>query len=227
MGHKRIIDKIRKLLRLASSDNEHEAAAAAAKAQALLSEYNLSMTEVAEQDGQRMGATRAHARTRQRLEPWAFLLARITADAFDCDYFHSLDGYTVFVGVGADQEVCAWTYVYLYKTLLRMGSAYLSGPCKRLRTNKSRSAARESYLKGIVFVLRLRLEEQKQRTPVTESALVPVKRSHIEAAMPDDVRIKKSKEKRLRDNDFSQGMRDGHEIPLSRPLDAEHRAELR
>ena len=41
-----IIEKIQKLLALANSSNEHEAALAAAHAQRLLSEHNLAMADV-------------------------------------------------------------------------------------------------------------------------------------------------------------------------------------
>lgn len=45
-----IVDKIQKLLSLANSSNEHEAALAAKKAQALLLKYNLSASEIEDQD---------------------------------------------------------------------------------------------------------------------------------------------------------------------------------
>ncbi|AMK09618.1 DUF2786 domain-containing protein [Pseudodesulfovibrio indicus] len=226
MDHSHIIKKIQKLLSLASSDNEHEAAAAAAKAQALLSEYNLAMSDIPEQETRETKAERAKARTRQRLEDWAFALANHTADAFDCRYFHSADGHTVFVGVGADQEVCAWTFHYLYRTLLRMGSTYLREQCRRLRSNRSRDAARISYLNGVVYTVSKRLQAQKKVTPVTESALVPVKESAIEAEMPDDLRHREPKKRKVRDRDLLNGLRDGRAVPLSKPLNAAQRTVL-
>ena len=41
-----IIEKIKKLLALANSSNEHEAALAASHAQRLLSEHNLAMADI-------------------------------------------------------------------------------------------------------------------------------------------------------------------------------------
>jgi hypothetical protein len=225
MDRERIIERVHKLLSLSSSDNEHEAAAAAAKVQMLLSEYNLSTSDIPELE-QDAKAEKANARTRQRLEQWAYSLARVTADAFDCSTYHSSDGYTFFVGVGADQEVCAWTYGYLYKTLLRMGSAYLRMECGRLRKNASRKTARESYLHGVVHTIQKRLEAQKQETPVTSSALVPVKQSLIQAAMPDDLKPARFKAARLRSSDFLQGMWDGQDIPLSAPLKGHRSRQL-
>ncbi|HLG74994.1 MAG TPA: DUF2786 domain-containing protein, partial [Ktedonobacteraceae bacterium] len=46
-----IIARIQKLLALSQSSNEHEAAAALAKAQGLLAEYNVSMAQVQAQTG--------------------------------------------------------------------------------------------------------------------------------------------------------------------------------
>jgi len=222
MDHSGIIKKIQKLLRLSTSGNEHEAAAAAAKVQALLSKYNLAMSDIPGHRERVTKAERAKAKTRQRLESWAYALAHATADAFDCRYFHDTEGYTVFVGVGADQEVCAWTYHYLYKTLLRMGSTYLREHCRRLRSNRSRATARYSYLKGVVCTVSRRLNDQKKTTPVTESALVPVKESAIEAEMPDDLRDHEFKRRKDRDRDLLNGLRDGRSVSLSTPLNGAH-----
>lgn len=227
MDRERITQKIRKLLELSASDNEHEAAAAVAKAQALLSEHNLSMSDIPESDGQCARATKAQARTRQNLESWAHYLARTTAEAFDCAYFHCSSGHTFFVGVGSDQEICAWMFLYLYKRLLRSGSAYLKQPhCKRLRTNKSKGAARDSYLKGAVFIIEQRLKKQKELTPVTGFALVPVKKNAINAAMPGNLRIRERKNNPMRCDDMFNGMKDGRHIPLSTPLATNQRQEL-
>lgn len=42
----KIIERVRKLLALATSSNEHEAALAAAHAQRLLAEHNLAMADI-------------------------------------------------------------------------------------------------------------------------------------------------------------------------------------
>ncbi len=224
---KRIIEKIRKLLALAKSDNEHEAANAAAKAQELLSQYNLSMSDIPAGDDGKVHADTTRARTRQRLEKWARALAHHTAKNFDCAWYHQTDGHTCFVGVGADQEVCSWTYGYLYKTLLRMGSKYMLTPkCRRLRSSRSKTSARESYLLGVVCIIAVRLETQRERTPVTQTALVPVKEDAIRAAMPDDLCFRKLIFKGTRDVDLEAGLNDGRNVPLSSPLNMDLRTEL-
>jgi hypothetical protein len=212
----RLIDRIRKLLKLSESANEHEAAAAAAKAHALLSEYNLSVSDVSDDSGAQ-GASRVATKTRQRLERWAFNLAAFTADAFDCSYFHSTSGKTTFVGVGPDPEVCAWTFSYLYKSMLRMASAYMKTKT-RLRSTSSKNAARASYLSGAVAVVGRRLLEQKAKAPVTSDALVPIKTEAVKAAMPEDVREKNFKDQAFRADDVFAGALDARRLPLSTPV---------
>lgn len=223
----RIIRKIRNLLSLAKSDNEHEAASAAAKAQELLSQYNLSMSDIPTGDDGKVRAGTAKARTRQRLEKWATALACLTARAFDCAYYHHTEGSTCFVGVGMDQEVCSWTYGYLYKKLLRMGARHMQTPrCRRLRCNRSKAQARESYLLGVVFMVSERLQAQRERTPVTSTDLVPVKAAAIREALPDTLRFRPLGFKGTRDADLADGLADGQHVPLSTPMTSNHRAEL-
>lgn len=216
---KKIIEKIRKLLRLSRSSNEHEAAAAAAKAQELLSEYNLSKDSIRSgQQAADLRASRAYKKTRQRLETWAYRLASGVARAFDCKYYHDPDvGETVFVGCEPDPTIASWTYGYLYKTLLGLASSYMRGPARRLRSTRSKSTARHSYLLGAVLVISQRLEVQKRVTPITPGALVPFKEAAIRQAMPE-LRDKPSPKLKTRDKDFEAGMDAARAIWLSKPI---------
>lgn len=217
----KILEKIRKLLRLSRSDNEHEAAAAAAKAQQLLSEHNLTVGNITpEQAAREFTASHAHRKTRQRLELWAHKLAAAVASAFDCKYYHNLaTGETSFVGCGPDPDVCGWTYGYLYKALLALASAYMRGPAKRLRVTRSKAMARNSYLAGAVHMIGMRLEAQKKDTPITPGALVPIKEAVISRSMPE-LTPRQSAPQKIRDNNFVNGMHAGRDVPLSKPISA-------
>ncbi|MDL2266796.1 DUF2786 domain-containing protein [Desulfovibrio sp. OttesenSCG-928-G15] len=213
-----IVAKIMKLLQLSKSANEHEAAAAAAKAQELLSKHNLALSDIETED-EPLKAQEVHQKTRQRLEDWAHALAGSTAGAFDCEYYHRSDGQTVFVGVGIDAEVCGWTYGYLYKTLLRLASSYLRSPaCSRLRLSLSRKIARESFLLGALAVVKTKLAQQKKDTPITPGALVPVKEALVKAAMPDSIIPGACRFGYVRDIDFVAGMQAGRGVSLSAPI---------
>ena len=106
MERDRIIERIRKLLRLSRSENPYEAALAAERVQRMLSEYNLTLEGIVDEETEK--ARQINRKTRKDLEEWAHILAGRTASVFDCQYFHDPNtGETSFVGVGADPEVCA------------------------------------------------------------------------------------------------------------------------
>lgn len=218
MEHKAIIEKVRKLLQLSCSPNEHEAAAATAKAMELLAKYNLEMAAVT-QEGDTPQASRIRRKTRQRLEDWAYALASSTARAFDCDYYHSMgNGETVFVGTGVDPEVCGWMYGYLYKTLLRLASTHMRTACSRLRSNASKKQARDSFLWGAVVVISTKLSQQKSETPITSDALVPAKRAIIAEAMPGNLSTKRVEVGKIREQDWTAGNLAASSVPLSMPI---------
>ena len=219
MEENRIIERIRKLLRLSRSANVHEAALAAQRVQEMLSAYNLTLEAVADESEELEKARQINRKTRKDLEEWAHILASRTASVFDCQYFHAPNtGETSFVGVGADPEVCGWMYGYLYKTLLRLASEHMRGPARRLRSSKSKREARKSFLLGAVAVISYRMTAQKKETPVTSCALVPVKERLIRAAMPDDLKTNELHIGKLRENDRLCGMIAAKDIPLSTPV---------
>lgn len=220
MERDRIIERIRKLLRLSQSANPHEAALAAERVQQMLSEYNLTMDSIG-CDAETASARRVDRKTRKALEKWAHALASRTAQVFDCKYYHSPDtGETSFVGVGADPEVCGWMYSYLYKTLLCLASEHMRS--RRLRSAKSKRAARNCFLFGAVDVISDRMFAQKKVAPVTSDALVPVKDALVRAAMPDSLKIGAPiKPCESRPQDWLAGMLSAEHIPLSTPVTGE------
>lgn len=220
MDDTRIKDKIRKLIQMTKSANQHEAAIAAAKVQQMLSEHNLTMESV-QLNTAKMCAQESKCKTRQALEDWAYILAVRTSKAFDCDYYHDRSfGYTVFIGVGVDSEVCSWMYGYLYKTLLKLSSEYLrSKECRRLRAKKSIHAAREAFLRGAVSIISDRLQSQKRICPVTPGALVLSKSNAIKEAMPSELRTKQvSSLSLMREGDWYAGRLSGAGVSLSTPI---------
>ncbi len=220
MEQDRIIERIRKLLRLSQSANPHEAALAAERVQQMLSEYNLTMDSIG-CDAETASARQVNRKTRKVLEKWAYVLADRTAQVFDCDYYHDeFSGETSFVGVGADPEVCGWMYGYLYKTLLRLASEHMRS--RRLRSAKSKREARNCFLFGAVDVISSRMFAQKKVAPVTSDALVPVKDALVRAAMPENLKIGapiEPDESRLQDR--WAGMLSAVRVPLSMPVTGE------
>lgn len=107
-----IIEKIRKLLALANSCNEHEAALAASHAQRLLSEHNLAMADI-ESEQKPQSADKVEATVSKTLPKWVRYLSAGVCTAFDCQAIHHPAlGKMTFIGVGADVQIAAYTFAY-------------------------------------------------------------------------------------------------------------------
>lgn len=130
--HQKMIDKIKKLLALASSANEHEAALAAEKAQALLAEHNLTMSDVGDDESGTEIMLDSILESDSR--PWRRSLAAATAKLYFCSYFFTFKKkYTLsrqcgyirydvhsFVGAAHNVEVAKMMFKYLIDTIERL-----------------------------------------------------------------------------------------------------------
>lgn len=125
----KIVDRIRKLLALASSANENEAMAAAEKAQALLLEYNLTMADVESEPEQFISDDEFESDSR----PWRRSLATAIAQLYFCDYHYQFVKYTsrracgykrmdrhYFHGAPHNVAVAKSVFVYLCGTINRL-----------------------------------------------------------------------------------------------------------
>jgi hypothetical protein len=217
----KIVDRIRKLLALAQSNNEHEAASAAANAQRLLSEHNLSMDQVS---WKRKRQREVHPRA--ATVPACSLdhpVVRLVAEAFDCRGLQEpCQKRGLFVGVGADPKVAAFTFDYLERALKKLSSSFMK---KIPACVEGRGRIKTSYLMGAVLKIHKRLQEQKQKTPVTPGALVPMKKSAIENAL-SSLLIGKTKTASIgplqsdaEQIAYSLGYIEGGKIPLRQGVD--------
>lgn len=178
-----IIEKIKKLLALASSSNEHEAALAASHAQRLLSEHNLAMADIEAAHKTDM-ADKVETAVSKSLPKWMRHLSAGVSTAFDCQAIHNpATGKMTFIGVGADVQIAAYTFTYLNRTVRKLCSTYMKQHISSTIANRHRELMRQSYYLGAVSTINARLKEQKVQTPVTTGALVPVKEGLIRQAM--------------------------------------------
>lgn len=219
----KIIDRIRKLLALASSNNEHEAAAAAAAAQRLLSEHNLSMSEVDIREEARSART-ITCKSSRRPPFWVKQLASSVANAFDCRLFHShATEKFLFLGVGADPDVATFIFAYLERTLRTLTSKFMKKYPSRF---PRRAHIRDAYLRGAILVIHMRLQLEKECSPITPGAMVPVKEAAIDRACAkwDILEEKKPRKKEQREESeaeslsFILGMRAGEGIPIRKGI---------
>src|SRR5262249_34208445 len=169
-GKERTVDRIRKLLALATSPNENEAAAAAEKAQALLAEYNLSMADVidtADDDADTQVVTDASGETLS--QPWRRPLASAVAELFFCKYlFVTQNGKDrhMFVGAKLNITVAMMTFEYLHMTVDRLARQGARGLPKH-EQSPYRISFRAAAARRLCWRLYERLEDSRNKCTQT------------------------------------------------------------
>lgn len=217
MTRERVIERVRKLLALSNSSNEHEAALAAAHAQRLLAEHNLAISEL---EMREEGAGEAELYVAKTVPKWLSSLFAVVADAFDCMAIVATTanaGRLRFIGVGEDPAVAACTLQFLMQELRRLASRYLKQQERGadLLTPAIRRRIRDSYLLGGVQGVQQAMALQKGATPTTAGALVPVKDALIRQYSEQHLgplRTRRSRSSSVLSSAFNQGKQDGEQL---------------
>ena len=211
-----IIDKIKKLLALADSCNEHEAALAAAHVQRLLAAHNLAMADITSVEKPDK-ADLIETDVARSLPKWVRHLSAAVSGAFDCQAIHHpATGKMTFIGVGADVQVAAYTFTYLDRTVRKLCSGYLKQYAGAASAGRQRELMRHSYYLGAVSTITRQLHDQKKQTPVTPGALVPVKEGLIRTALDEmgAIRTIHSRRSYINASAYSQGQADGQQVSI-------------
>jgi len=211
-----IIEKIKKLLALANSSNEHEAALAASHAQRLLSEHNLAMADI-ESTVKPDKADKVDTTVSKTLPKWLRHLSAGVSTAFDCRAVHyPSSGKMTFIGVGADVQIAAYTFTYLERTVRRLCGCYMKNHVRPDLANRHRELVRQSYYLGAVSTITTRLKVQKIQTPITSGALVPVKEGLIKQAMNEigPTRTVRSRRSYINADAYTKGQDDGRLVGI-------------
>lgn len=212
-----IIEKIKKLLALSNSSNEHEAALAAGHAQRLLSEHNLAMADI-EASHKPDKADKLETAVSKILPKWLRHLSAGVSSAFDCQAIHHpATGKMTFIGVGADVQIAVYTFTYLDRTVRKLCSTYMKNHVSSAIANRQRELMRQSYYLGAVSTINGRLREQKVQTPVTTGVLVLVKEGLIRQAMNEigTIRTMHSRRSYISSDAYSRGQNDGGEVGIN------------
>jgi len=222
-----IIEKIKKLLALANSSNEHEAALAASHAQRLLSEHNLAMADI-EATHKPDKADKVDTTISKTMPKWLRHLSAGVSTAFDCRSIHyPAAGKLTFIGVGADVQIAAYTFAYLERTVRRLCSNYMKNHVNPGLANRHRELMRQSYYLGAVSTITTRLKVQKMQTPITSGALVPVKEGLIRQAMNEigPTRTVRSRKSFINPDAYTRGQDDGRQVGIRQGLGASGAAQ--
>lgn len=159
MDKKQILEKIKKCLALSKSANEHEAAAALAKARELMDEYNVTEADVLTAD---VNEARSAPRKGETLPNYLATLGYLVGRAFNCRVIYSgevnwtkYEGqrFIRFIGLGISPELAQYAYAVLSRQLINQRSEYIKTKLKRCKTsNKTRRA--DIYCEGWVASVR-------------------------------------------------------------------------
>jgi len=226
MNREKIIDRVRKLLALATSNNTHEAAAAAAAAQALMSAHRIASAECEAPEASDIGLHDSAPLGRRRLDQWRWQMAWGVCKPNGCvpttiwdDHDHLV---LCFVGHAPDAQAARYLWQYLVREIDRLAKAeahelrQMGGAPANWRTWYN------SFRMGAVMVLSVRLLRTAKQAQHTASSRAIARLDDHEAQAREfareklgvtysDAKLKAS----LSSDGFDAGRDAGARIPLS------------
>ncbi|QBD78006.1 DUF2786 domain-containing protein [Ktedonosporobacter rubrisoli] len=212
-----ILEKIRKLLALSTSSNPHEAALAASKAQALLAEYNLELSQVqtSEPDAR---YEQAHLSTGSRV--WRRQLLYVLAKynfcqtVYDPNYKH-----VILIGERHNSEVVQYLYSSLVEQLEHMAvTAY-----RQSESEFPLATWKNSFFAGALRSIDQRLDEQQKQFVAISGqcrSLVIVKNDELQKAVNKLFpHLRAGRSRRIvRCDGYYDGIRAGRTVALNKAL---------
>lgn len=232
---KSIVEKIKKLLALKASPNEHEAALAGSMATELLDKYNLTMSEV---EGSQAEVSSIIDNIDRSPRVWVriyhiTLFTRL-AKMFDCfPYVTQAKRWTgktmqikkhlSVVGHATDVEVFLYTYQYLLRAVERICKEHIKA--KELeRGYKLEGTEREKFRSSFCWGAAVRVAERMEMKRAERlqqdnkcTALVLVRMKKVEdavARMHPDMKQEKQRQSTINTSVYLQGKQAGDAISL-------------
>lgn len=169
-------EKIKKLLALSESSNEHEAKAALLKAKQLMMEHKITESDLVDKKESSVKKVESTITYSSRRDPWIDRLAGILAENYQCRFVESRNWgkqtrNVQFWGLEEDVEICLKVFEYAVDCI--------RSQCKRIRkenfdyTAQSRSILCNGYAMGFILGLKEAFEEQMESIK-SEWGLVPM-----------------------------------------------------
>lgn len=199
----KIIEKIKKLLSLSKSDNEHEAANAAAAAAGLMAQHQISVATLGEDDDAFVDATLGSYTidsSCRRKVPWKADLAFGVASSFGCKYHYS-GASLCMVGRSSDVDAVKYIYMYLVREINRLaeesweGYTFAEWDTPKAYKGAFRTGASITVRKRLHDSRKENLEKEKQGADVLKcQAIIRVEKN--------DEAIEKFYEQYAEDNNF-------------------------
>jgi hypothetical protein len=133
-----LLARISKCLALGKSSNENEAAAAIAKARALMDAHGITDLDVALSE---IGEERAKGNCAQRAPLWEDALSTTVQHAIGVEVLIDIDGARVFIGAGAAPQIAAYAFAVLFRKLKAERAQYVRTVLRRCSVARKRQRA--------------------------------------------------------------------------------------
>lgn len=205
--------KIKELLALAESPNEHEARAALLKARELMVKHKISDKELDDSGNQEVCRNKTGITYSVRRDPWIPELAAVIAENHCCRNFQyrskgKQTAEIAFVGLGDDLAVCIEVFKYAVDCIRSV--------TKRYRRIKGARAA-DGYGFGFVIGLMKAYEKQQKEESWGLVLVVP---EEVNKEM-NTMKVRHTTDKKLDNSDihtFREGIKDGREFSMEKRL---------
>lgn len=190
----KILEKLRKLFALGQSPNQHEAELAMAKANTIMQEHQISMTDIdLKEAGEMSREDVTVAKGEGAVRHWVYKLARASAQLYDGECASSLRKSDItFIGTSTDIEAMKMTFVHLFKSWqsiveydLRKAKELSLVPFVPRDTMLYKQGHGVGYAQALslrVYEL-VKIRQQKVQKTVTGNALVVVKDQALSSFM--------------------------------------------
>jgi hypothetical protein len=217
----KVIEKIKKLLSLGNSDNEHEARLAAERASELLVRHNLSIQDVKRQDsdyGSHVVRDGYWCETEDKYVT-SIIKAHFFVDVFEnvTNERHptarSRRRRLTFVGTKENIEIAAYIYHFL------MHEFRMLWACYKVK-NKANERSRQSYYLGLFNGLHAQLKDRRQSVE-KETGLVVVKDAGLKKYIDNNFGKMKQSKASISDRDASaraSGFEEGKNLSIRKGL---------
>ena len=209
----KILSKIKKLLALAKSGNEHEAANALRLAQKLMQEHQLSEQEVKLSEVGQREIKRANAADKQPL--WANLLTSCITNAFGLEAILSwkrdIGATVIFIGPADRVEIGSYCYEVLAPQLLKARKAYLASLNKRLKLTTKTNRA-DLFAEGWISAVRRHVNKLVP-TEEEQNLIQLYKQKHFTRLEKTEVRLTQDKKRDV--SAFFEGHGAGRNVRLN------------
>lgn len=154
-----ILKKVEKLLALAGNNpNEHEAVAAALKAQELMARYNIELADVqGKSAAQKITPETYKSKNGKNLGKWKYTLSGIIAKNFCCKTYTVDSDAVVFYGHENDAKIAKEVFRFLFESGNKFAERYYR---KCREEGRNTKGVRNTYLKGFCEGIREVLDKQ-------------------------------------------------------------------